>query len=346
MASSSPNATVPLVLPELPALDDTLGAVLIGTFVSLVLYGLALHQAYQYYVNYQYDKLWLKVYVAIVLFFETLSAVLATHSCYWYAVTNYFKPQTLNMISWSAMILALVGSMTVFTSQVFFVHRVWILGKKYRPLVVVAVLLMLLELAVCFVAAVKGFQLKEWTLFSEWTWLISIHNAASTVSDLFITAVLIYTLRKSRTGIKRTDSMIATLILYAISTGLVTGLYNGVCFLTSVILPHDLIYLGTVIIGIRLYSNSLFAALNSRRTLSERHAGEIALSDSSPFGFVGRPSTISSKPYQSARFKMPPSAATASSGTATFPDSVLDIKVTTDYSRSHEGYARKPEYAC
>ena len=28
------------------------------------LYGLALHQAYEYYVHYPYDKLWLKIYVS------------------------------------------------------------------------------------------------------------------------------------------------------------------------------------------------------------------------------------------------------------------------------------------
>ncbi|KAI0709760.1 hypothetical protein C8Q76DRAFT_78668 [Earliella scabrosa] len=319
MDPSAPNATQPLVLPELPALDNTLGAVLIGTFVSLVLYGLALHQAYHYYVSYPYDKLWLKCQVALVLALETCCSVLSTHSCYCF---------------------------TVVTSQCFFVHRVWMIGKRYRPVVVVAVLLMLLELAVCFVAAVKGFQLKTWPEFSQWTYMISIHNAASTVSDLIITAVLIYTLRTSRTGIKRTDSMISTLILYAISTGLLTGLYNGVCFLTSVILPHDLIYLGTVIIGIRLYSNSLLAALNSRRTISERHAGEIALSDTSPFGVSARPMSLHSKGgFHSARFNIPQT--TVTSATATNPESVLDIKITKELTSDvSEDYAHRGAMAC
>ena len=30
------------------------------------MYGLALHQAYEYYVHYPYDKLWLKIYVSTV----------------------------------------------------------------------------------------------------------------------------------------------------------------------------------------------------------------------------------------------------------------------------------------
>ena len=66
------------------SIDDTLGAVLIGTYISLMyiplsssvwcaitdisrcrLFGLALHQAYEYYIHYPYDKPWLKTYVNI-----------------------------------------------------------------------------------------------------------------------------------------------------------------------------------------------------------------------------------------------------------------------------------------
>ena len=34
-------------------------------------------------------------------------------------------------------------------------------------------------------------------------WLVSARNAAATATDFLLTAVLIYSLRKSRTGIKR-----------------------------------------------------------------------------------------------------------------------------------------------
>ena len=53
-------------------------------------------------------------------------------------------------------------------------------------------------------------------------YLVSARNAASTVTDVLLTSILVYSLHKSRTGIKRTDSMINVLIMYAVNTGLLT----------------------------------------------------------------------------------------------------------------------------
>ncbi|KAI0788153.1 hypothetical protein C8Q74DRAFT_1411100 [Fomes fomentarius] len=330
MAAPSTNTTA-----ATPALDNTLRAVLIGTFISLVLYGLALHQAYQYHGRYKYNKAWLKFYVGLVLsifvrltdhvissVLGTSCCVLATHACYYYAISNYFKPETLLYVSWSSVSLAIIGDWIASSCIVFGLGNA--LTSKHPSVA-------------CFVVAQKGFKLKTWALFSDWIlsmppfpkWLISLHNAASTVSDIITTGVLIYTLRKSRTGIRRTDSMI-------MSTGLVTSLYNGICFLTSVILLHDLIYLATIIVGIRLYSNSLLATLNLQRTITECYSGEISLSDTSPFG-VGsaRPLSTPNKPsraLQSAKFNLPPSS-NISSATANSPSNVLDIKVTTELTR-------------
>ena len=65
------------------SLNDTYGAVLIGTYVSLMqvfsillqrdrpnraylrLYGVALNQAFHYYRTYSHDRAWLKIYVSI-----------------------------------------------------------------------------------------------------------------------------------------------------------------------------------------------------------------------------------------------------------------------------------------
>ena len=53
-------------------------------------------------------------------------------------------------------------------------------------------------------------------------YLVSARNAAATVTDVLLTSILVYSLHKSRTGIKRTDSMINVLIMYAVNTGLLT----------------------------------------------------------------------------------------------------------------------------
>ncbi|TBU51389.1 hypothetical protein BD310DRAFT_769544, partial [Dichomitus squalens] len=54
---------LPALLLKVPALDNTYGAVLIGTFVALVLYGLQLHQSYRYFRMYHGDSAILKTLV-------------------------------------------------------------------------------------------------------------------------------------------------------------------------------------------------------------------------------------------------------------------------------------------
>ena len=49
--------------------------------------------------------------------------------------------------------------------------------------------------------------------------MISVGSAQAITADTLLTSVLIVTLRRRRTGIRRTDSMIDVLILYAVSTG-------------------------------------------------------------------------------------------------------------------------------
>ncbi|TBU38249.1 hypothetical protein BD309DRAFT_874754 [Dichomitus squalens] len=273
------------VMSSLPSIDDTLGAVFIGTYISLVLYGLALHQAYLYYVNYPYDKRWLKIYVSNCRVLELVCTVLTCHMCYYYGVSNYADPTSLGYIVWSTVVLAIVGALMVVFTQCFFLHRVWLIGRQYRPVAVIAFMFMMLELSVCFAYAVDALRLKTWDGMTPRVWFVSVHTSASAVADLLITWVLIYTLRQNqKRGMQRTNDMINDLILYSVSTGKV---YNIVCFILSLALPQTLLYWATVMVGLKLYSNSLLAALNSRRSISARHPAGVT--DTSPFGVSIRP---------------------------------------------------------
>ncbi|KAM5544661.1 hypothetical protein V8D89_001559 [Ganoderma adspersum] len=59
------------LLPKIPPLDNTFGAVLIGTFVGLMLYGITLHQSYRYFHMYPADLPILRFLVSFVLYVST-----------------------------------------------------------------------------------------------------------------------------------------------------------------------------------------------------------------------------------------------------------------------------------
>ncbi|KAI0788096.1 hypothetical protein C8Q74DRAFT_1195914 [Fomes fomentarius] len=56
-----------LLLTQVPSLDNTFGAVLLGTCAGLVLFGLTVHQSYRYFRMYPQDSSVLKIMVRKLL---------------------------------------------------------------------------------------------------------------------------------------------------------------------------------------------------------------------------------------------------------------------------------------
>ena len=63
----------------------------------------------------------------------------------------------------------------------------------------------------------------------------------ASLADTIMTAALIFSLHRSRTGVKRTDSLINVLILYAINTGLLTGCVADILRLQFLLVRADML---------------------------------------------------------------------------------------------------------
>ncbi|KAH9884531.1 hypothetical protein C8Q73DRAFT_818634 [Cubamyces lactineus] len=115
--------------------------------------------------------------------------------------------------------------------------------------------------------------------FQRLNWLVAASYGLASVTDLTLAGTLVFVLHKSRTGSKRTDTILDTLIKYTINTGVLTSLF---AFIFAIILPGNLIYAGISIVGTKLYANSVLAVasvdhrLNSRRDLGNRFDDDFA----------------------------------------------------------------------
>ncbi|KAH9893510.1 hypothetical protein C8Q73DRAFT_535827 [Cubamyces lactineus] len=231
-SSVSGSGTLPLAsgtLPTVPSLTPTYGSIFIGTALALILYGLTLHQAYRYARLYATDPRWLKYYVTVLVIMDTLQSILSTHTSYWYLVTNYFNPTHLYTGVWSLNMLSVVQCSAIVMCQCFYTRQVYILiNPPYKYIVVL-------------VASVMG--------------TIGFGASIADSAEAFIQPnfaeyqnILVFTLHRSRTGFKRTDSLIDTLILYSICTGLITDLFGIVTFILALVLPNDLIWVGVSLV--------------------------------------------------------------------------------------------------
>ncbi|TBU38569.1 hypothetical protein BD309DRAFT_513668 [Dichomitus squalens] len=122
----SASAPPDLLLPQ-PAVDNTVGAWIIGAFCSVSLSGVAYLQAYRYWQSFPRDPKIMKIWVGTVITLETLSTTLVLHTSYYYIVTHYWNPLFLFLAPpvWSIKIFPVVGFVTGMVCQCFFARRVW-----------------------------------------------------------------------------------------------------------------------------------------------------------------------------------------------------------------------------
>ncbi|KAJ3003697.1 hypothetical protein NUW54_g5168 [Trametes sanguinea] len=314
------------------SIDETFGAFLIGTIFAVMyqpLYGMTIHQVYQYFRLHSDGERWNKYLVCALTYvdaalssnyqahavyraMETFHVILCTHACYYYLVRNYGNWDELAVGVWSINLLTALSGLSIILSQSFFARRVYLISTSYRVVVLVAVVLLIGEfgffvgMRVGYVhtwsghshplspqaGTVQAFALPLFVHFEKFTWLISAGAAMAVVADGLLTSILVTVLRKNMTGIKRMDTIVDILILYTVTTGLLTGfvssnptlndgaetfvalsLVNLLSFIFSLLCPNNLIYTAFGVVSTKLYANSLLAALNSRKYLANRAAG-------------------------------------------------------------------------
>ncbi|KAI0656506.1 hypothetical protein C8Q70DRAFT_1056727 [Cubamyces menziesii] len=127
----------------LPSLSGTIGIYTIGTFASLILYGISCHQFYRYGRLHSKDNAYLKALVIILMLLETLHSVAPMHSCYYFLIKNRFNLIAAENGVWSLDIEPAVSGAISFLAFIFFACRVSLIGVKSSIVALTAILLLL-----------------------------------------------------------------------------------------------------------------------------------------------------------------------------------------------------------
>ncbi|KAI0695201.1 hypothetical protein C8T65DRAFT_744096 [Cerioporus squamosus] len=267
---SGSASSLPTLL-GLPSLDDTYGALLLGGFVGLISYGILVHQAYKYVRVYSDDKREFinKAFVFTIIATDTFYIAVIIHACYTYLVSDYFQPLELLRGIWSIKIQPMMAGITVLICQSFFARRVYILSSKHRVLVALSVMLMLTTFGFAIAGSVIAFKFQLFSEYEHFYWIDSAACGAAIVSDSLTAGVLIVTLSRRRTPYEKTNTLLNSLIVYTINTGLLTGIVNSLALVFALVRPDTMIWIAIEFVAVRLYTNSVLAVLNSRESLRE-----------------------------------------------------------------------------
>ncbi|KAI1784887.1 hypothetical protein LXA43DRAFT_173504 [Ganoderma leucocontextum] len=254
---------------NMSSLDATFGALLISTFVSLVLFGVAVHQTYVYFRSYPKDVCLLKVLVVAILVSEFIHSFLMTHICYYALVSNYDNPAALAGSVWSLQALPLVTGVVIVLVQGFYARRIYLFNKQYYLIIAVVGTLMMgtmgLIIASC-VESIRGTKSNSWSFSTN---LFAATLALVVLTDVTMTGTLVVILGRARTHIRRTNETIHSLIVYAIVATSLVSLITIPGLVLCLVRPQQLLYVAVTVVAIKLYSNSVLVFLNSRKYLSK-----------------------------------------------------------------------------
>jgi hypothetical protein len=218
-------------------------------------------------------------YMVLFLFIlDTFHSASVIYMAWYYTVTNYDNPAALAVAEWPYTLTPIGTVLTALVTQLLLGFRIWRLTSSkflYSMVILLAIPSFILGMA-CSIEAwtvkfLSEIPLRIIPVVIGWLTM-------QVVVDAFITITLVIVFSRSRTGFRKTDSVLKRLIRGAIQTGLFAGIFSMADLITFIVLPNTELYaMFTIPIG-RIYTNTLLDTLLTRELLKAELDGSDHLS--------------------------------------------------------------------
>ncbi|KAH9933615.1 uncharacterized protein BXZ73DRAFT_101002 [Epithele typhae] len=267
MTGATDGALPQALLDALPSLEPTFGAMLVGSFLSFILFGVSLLQGYTYARNHYSDPIHIIALVALVVLLDTTHMVLIAHAAYYYLVSHYFDPVHLQLAVWSLNLLTPIGAAIACATQMFFARRVSLISFRYKFVAGVSAVCSAGTAACSVVLTVKAFQSGSTSFATEELPLRSILFSCATVTAVSLTLSLVGVLQRAGRMNKEAHTVSEFITHYVVNTGIVILIADLTTLILTFALPGTLYWSIFYLISIRLDSITLLSVLNSRKLL-------------------------------------------------------------------------------
>ncbi|KAF8272842.1 hypothetical protein EI94DRAFT_163515 [Lactarius quietus] len=229
----------------------TFGATFLGLIISTTFFGLTVVQTWTYFLRYyNRDSKALKSFILFVTVMDALQTIFSAYVNYWYLVLNFGNVENLEISIWAFHTQVIFSTIIASAVQLYYARRVHRVSQSIIcPTLIVA----------CVTLA-----------FSVGMYYAARHTVLGTLADVLIASSMCWYLHRKRTGFARTDSIIMTLMLYSINSGLLTSILRIVTIISFAVLPASLICMAVFSTLVKCYVNSLLATLNSRDYVYDR----------------------------------------------------------------------------
>ncbi|KAK0445769.1 hypothetical protein EV421DRAFT_1902135 [Armillaria borealis] len=270
-------------LPRDLNINNTLGAVLIGFAVACCVYGILVTQIFRYFSRYPFDRPVYKGLVLLILLLETVDQIFIGHVVYHYTISNFANVSALILgtVTWSFIVsvrswnptfspfILLEAAANCWSRRGMYSKNILRVASVEieRNMFITGIILLLtygqLGLAITF--TLKAFELSGVFEVVNLRVLGSTSLGVGVLTDLVTAISLCYFLNKLRTGYHKSDSLVNSLVLYAINTGALTSAVSLSTLILYNIMPTNLVFVACFFILSKLYAISFMATLNTRR---------------------------------------------------------------------------------
>ncbi|KAJ7469985.1 hypothetical protein B0H11DRAFT_2043034 [Mycena galericulata] len=246
----------------------TWGADFIAYTLDTALWGVAMTCVLQYFRKYaRKDPLALRSMVAVLATFATVHSIFLAMDSYKIFVTLFGNFEGLGQIMYEADVAICSVFVVAFTAQMVYANRIWILSNRDWRYVTPVVLLSLLQLSFGIAQTVGVADVRQNARLNATVVTSTAQAVATLACDMTITAILVYIFRKSRTGDRRTDSVLDKMIIYAFNRGAMTSLMALLQFVLFIAMPGTFIFSSFFLPSCHVYVISVCSLLTSHETL-------------------------------------------------------------------------------
>ncbi|KAJ6522004.1 hypothetical protein B0H19DRAFT_1203318 [Mycena capillaripes] len=245
-------------------LDNTFGVLYQTVVISAALYGAGCLQAWYYFRTYRNDLRCIKFLVAFVIVCDTAQQALTTASVYSYTITNFGNPSVRNHLFSTLIIQIFFKDMIAVPVQLFYARRVYRLSDGNWIASGLIAFLSIGSSGAYFAKSILALPLSTISELASLKTLTIACNIAAALTNVLISAFLVYYLYILKRGDSKMNDLINRLIAFAFNTGLPTSLCSVAACIAMTVAPHTFIYMFWTIIQGRFYTNSLLVTLNTR----------------------------------------------------------------------------------
>ncbi|KAI0092191.1 hypothetical protein BDY19DRAFT_586245 [Irpex rosettiformis] len=281
---------IPLPVPGTPiwnTLYEDYSSGLIGSWITILLCGIALAQTYHYFNNYPTDSLRLKMLVWTLMILNVLHATFVCVAEYQYLVSGIGDRTASLTIGWAIVVTVEIHVTLAAAVLLYFTNMCtkMLAGKRVqKPLLVILLIIIALHFGFGTATVVELARLNTLWDFESFKNVSTIPMVAFQVAaDVSVAASVCYALpRPSRQSFRQSREAIQTLVVYAVSRGILTSFAAIVELVGLTIGSQGLWFAAADYIIAGLYMNSFLASLNSRNRIRQRMAGVVNVDSQLP----------------------------------------------------------------